>query len=35
MAGTQQRSVVFVHSQPRFWRDLVDLAQPPAPGEVA
>ena len=35
MASAQQRRVVFVHSQPRFWRDLAELAQPPAPGEIA
>lgn len=29
------RRIVFVHSLPRTWRDLSDLAQPPAPGEVA
>ena len=35
MASAQQRRVVFVHSQPRFWRDLAELAQPPAPSEIA
>ena len=35
MAGAQQPRVVFVHSLPRFWRDLAGLAQPPAPGEIA
>jgi hypothetical protein len=29
------RRIVFVHSVPRHWRDLAELAQPPAPGEVA
>jgi hypothetical protein len=32
---TAPRRIVFVHSQPRLWRDLAELAQPPAPGEVA
>ena len=35
MTGSQQRRIVFVHSQPRFWRDLAERAQPPAPGEIA
>ncbi len=30
-----QRRIVFVHSLPRLWRDLAELAQPPAPEEVA
>jgi hypothetical protein len=29
------RRIVFVHSLPQRWRDLAELAQPPAPGEVA
>jgi hypothetical protein len=35
MTGAVRHKIVFVHSQPRFWRDLAELAQPPAPGEIA
>lgn len=34
MPAAPRPRIVFVHSLPRFWRDLAELAQPPAPGEI-
>jgi hypothetical protein len=34
MSGETQNRIVFVHSQPRFWRDLAELARPPSPDEI-
>jgi hypothetical protein len=35
MGDEPQRQIVFVHSLPRFWRDLAELAQPPSPDALA
>lgn len=35
MSDEARDPLVFVHPNPRFWRDLAELAQPPAPDAVA